>query len=233
MGYKLDVEYQRPCSPSEEDHLCAPGIDQPYGNAAANEAVLEKMRASPVDVSVVADDGTFALDVGALSQAVMCNNTARFPNFASIGGTALEQAAGHPIHRLRVMIHGLPGRMLFGDQTIDYLYEAQIVAGFGPLKGHFAPDGFIELHSCHLADYPDDPTTDALISQIALAAGVPVVAAQSAQSAATPGMDGSTTTWTPQADGTTTQGESSDPTWDAIMGGLESFTDWLYGQAMR
>lgn len=229
MGYKLDVEYRSPCSKTEDPRPCSPDVTLPYSNGEAKDSLTARMQAAPVDVSLVADDGTLSLDAGTLSQALDGNRVARFPSFLSIGTTALAQAEGHPIRRLRVMIHGTPGQMWFGDHAVDYLYEQSILAGFGPLRGHFAPDGFIELHSCNLAEYPDSPTTDSLISQIALAAGVPVVAAQSTQNAATPWMEGSVETWTPRADGTTTREEEEHTIGDAIMGGVESFVDWLYG----
>lgn len=229
QGYSRETEYKTPCSTTEEARPCAPSLTLPYSNGEANETLTERIQGTPVDVSVVADDGTFALDVGTVTQAAFGNTTGRFPSFDAIGFSALDQAAGHPIRRLRVMIHGTPGRMWFGDHSVSDLYGTAIATAFSPLKGHFSEDGFIELHSCNLAQYAEDPSTDSLVSQIAQAAGVPVVASRTAQRAGLPGMDGSTVTWTPQQDGTTTQTEQPHPIDDLLMAGTEALHDWIYG----
>lgn len=206
----------------------APAVSQIYGNAAANQD-LARAQPSPVDVAVVADDGTTTMDLATASQILFGSETGSFPDLDGIAAAALAQAEGHPIRRLRIVVHGTPGRMWFGDQSMDYLHFVGGASSFSALKGHFAPDGFIELHSCELAAFAESEGTDALISAIALATGVPVVASRALQQPISPGLDGSTVTWTPQADGTTTRSEQEAPKEDAVMEAIGDLRDWIYG----
>lgn len=206
----------------------APAVSQIYGNAVANQD-LARAQQSPVDVAVVADDGTTTMDLATASQILFGSETGSFPNLDGIAAAALAQAEGHPIRRLRIVVHGAPGRMWFGDQSMDYLHFVGGASSFSALKGHFAPDGFIELHSCELAAFAESEGTDALISAIALATGVPVVASRALQQPISPGLDGSTVTWTPQADGTTTRSERPAPKEDAVMEAIGDLRDWIYG----
>ena len=154
MGYQLENGCVTRAPQRAADQGCAEPIKQAYGNSAANRD-LERAQQTPVDVAVMADDGTSAMALATGSQALFGSETASFPNLDGIADAALEQAAGRPIHRLRIVVHGTPGRMWFGDQSMDYLHLMGDTSSFSKLKGHFAPDGFIELHSCQLAEFAE------------------------------------------------------------------------------
>ena len=232
MGYQLENGCVTRSPQRAADQGCAAPILQAYGNSAANQELNEANQA-PLNVTVTADDGTSAMaitqGIGFPIGFVTGERFGSFPNLDGIAAAALAQAEGHPIRRLRIVVHGTPGRMWFGDQSMDYLHFVGGASSFSALKGHFAPDGFIELHSCELAAFAESEGTDALISAIALATGVPVVASRALQQPISPGLDGSTVTWTPQADGTTTRSEQEAPKEDAVMEAIGDLRDWIYG----
>lgn len=228
MGYLFDGPCVSPSTAAPNVQACNQGFEQPRGNAAMNdELALQK----PVNITVSADDGPAATAISVVVAGLQSEETGRFPDLNGAVDQALEVAGGRPIGRLSIVIHGTPGRMWMGDKAVDYLSSGPVAAAFARLRGHFSADGAIELNSCNLAQYPED-SVDVLVSQMALAAGVPVIAPQSAQASAWPGLEGSTVTWTPQADGTTARSTQPHPVGDTIMGGLEAgrdLLDWIFG----
>lgn len=80
----------------------------------------------------------------------------------------------HVIWMLRIVAHGLPGRMELGSGV--GMAEA---GGFAPLRPYFSVNGpGVELHSCNLGD---GPAGRRLLQRLANAVGRPAVASSELQ----------------------------------------------------
>ena len=223
MSYQRDQNLSETIAQARPAGAAPPALTQPYGNQAAQEALVDRTK-EPIDITAIDDsEGGFgAPDNDLYWSAVFDSGEVPFTNVASMVDGILAQAGDRPIGTLRIEAHSESGVMYAGIKGGDIVSRYSFLdfaPQFSRLAGHFAPDGRVEIHGCNFAEFGGG---EALLAEFSKLWGVPVTAPRQLQLALIPGMEGSTVTVMPDGKGGTQLVEQPSAM-DGVMRGVEDF----------
>lgn len=218
---------------------------QNYGNQAA-QADLLGLQGEPVDIIAYDEEGDMAIDDARLGEELIRPaESVPFGDIAGLVDNVLAQAGDRPIGTLKIAAHAESGTLYLGQgmetRTIGLHAWPEALEEFARLRDHFAPSGRVEFHACNFAEFDRG---QAMIGQLAAVLGVPVSAGSRIQFGANPGLEGSTWTAIPDAeghvemfripsdsDGALMKMEGLAHSWTALKrGDASALLSWVFGE---